>query len=99
MGGMSCPVKAGDVSVEVDLDLASSLFEDGENSLATIHIDANADDTGDQVLCLDIDASLGSANWEAFKAKYGKVYNGPDPEAEHNQVFFANMKWPAENSN
>merc|ERR1712070_1334575 len=99
MGGMSCPVKAGDVSVEVDLDLASSLFEDGENSLATIHIDANAEDTGDQVLCLDIDASLGSANWENFKAKYGKVYNGVDHENEHKQVYSRNMRWAAENSN
>jgi C1A family cysteine protease len=96
---MSCPVKAGDVSVEVDLDLASSLFEDGENSLATIHIDANADDTGDQVLCLDIDASLGSANWEDFKVKYGKVYNGAEHEAEHKQVYSRNMRWAAENSN
>jgi hypothetical protein len=97
--GLDCPIKAGDVSVSVDLDLASTLFEDGENALATIHIDANADDTGDQVLCMDIDASLGSSAWEAFKAKYGKVYNGVDHEAEHFQVYSANMKWAAENSN
>ena len=77
--GLDCPIKAGAVSVAVDLDLASSLFEDGENSLLTIHIDANADDTGDQVICMDIDASLGmrsASAWEEFKAKYGKVYNG-----------------------
>jgi C1A family cysteine protease len=97
--GLDCPIKAGDVSVSVDLDLASTLFEDGENALATIHIDATADDTGDQVLCMDIDASLGSSAWEAFKAKYGKVYNGVDHEAEHFQVYSANMKWAAENSN
>jgi hypothetical protein len=59
--GLECPIKAGSVNVEVDLDLASSVFEDGENSLLTIHIDANADDTGDQVLCLDVDASLALA--------------------------------------
>jgi hypothetical protein len=100
--GMDCPIKAGDVSVSVDLDLASSLFEDGENSLMTIHIDANADDTGDQVLCMDIDASLGlnsASAWEEFKARYGKVYNGPDHEAEHRQVYEVNMQWAAENSN
>ena len=57
--GLDCPVKAGNIDVEVDLDLLSDLFEDGENSLLSIHIDANADDTGDQVICLDVDASLG----------------------------------------
>jgi cathepsin L len=97
--GLECPIKAGDVSVSVDLDLASSLFEDGENALATIHIDATADDTGDQVLCMDIDASLGSSSWEAFKAKYGKVYNGVDHENEHKAVFESNMRWAAANSN
>jgi len=62
--GLECPIKAGNVDIEVDLDLLSAdLFEDGENSLLTIHIDANADDTGDQVICLDVDASLaGDAN-------------------------------------
>jgi len=90
--GIDCPAKAGDVSVEVDLDIASSLFEEGDNSLLTIHIDANADDTGDQVICLDIDASLASSDsdsWEAFKGKYGKVYNG-DEEDAHRQTFEAN---------
>jgi cathepsin L len=70
--------------------------------LLSIHIDGNADDTGDQVICLDIDASLGlnsASAWEEFKAKYGKVYNGPDHENEHRQVYDANMQWAAENSN
>merc|ERR1712159_236076 len=42
----------------------------------------------------------GSANddaFEAFKAKYGKVYNGD--EDEHKATYFANMQWAAENSN
>jgi len=56
--GLDCPIKAGSVDVEVDLDLLSDVFEDGENSLLTIHIEANADDTGDQVICLNVDASL-----------------------------------------
>jgi len=55
---------------KLDLDLATTLFEDGENSFLTIHTDANADDTGDQVIYRDIDASL-SSSWEASKAKYG----------------------------
>jgi hypothetical protein len=58
--GLDCPVKAGDVDVEVDLDLLSEVFGLAENSLLSIHIEANADDTGDQVICLDVDASLAS---------------------------------------
>merc|ERR1712166_806627 len=55
--GLTCPIKAGNVDVEVDLSLLSSdVFEDGENSLLSIKIDANADDTGDQVICLNVDA-------------------------------------------
>merc|ERR1711964_697478 len=54
--GLDCPVKAGDLDVEVDLSLFSDMFEDGENSLLSIHIEANADDTGDQVICLNVDA-------------------------------------------
>jgi hypothetical protein len=63
--GIDCPAKAGTIDVEVDLDILSELIEDGENSLLTIHIEANADDTKDQVLCLDVDASLAA---ESFKA-------------------------------
>merc|ERR1719160_473933 len=38
--GLDCPAKAGDVSVEVDLDILSDLFDQGENSLVSIHIEA-----------------------------------------------------------
>merc|ERR1711904_579228 len=51
---------SGDVDVQVDLDILSMLVEEGDNNLLSIHIDANADDTGDQVICLDVDASLAS---------------------------------------
>merc|ERR1712166_1711643 len=55
--GLTCPIKAGNVDLEVDLSLLSSdVFEDGDNSLLSIKIDANADDTGDQVICLNVDA-------------------------------------------
>jgi len=60
--GLECPIPAGDLAVEVDLSLlAPSAYEDGENSLISIHIEGNADDTGDQVLCLDIDVNQGPA--------------------------------------
>jgi len=42
---------------------------------------------------------LASADWEEFKATYGKVYNGDDHEAEHKVVYEANMQWATENSN
>jgi C1A family cysteine protease len=34
--------------------------------------------------------ALASADWESFKAQYGKVYNGEDHEAEHRQVWESN---------
>jgi C1A family cysteine protease len=43
--------------------------------------------------------ALASADFEEFKAKYGKVYNGPDSEAEHKATYDANMAWAAANSN
>merc|ERR1712070_288201 len=91
--GVDCPIKAGNVDVQVDLDLLSSAFEDGENSLLSIHIDADADDTGDQVICLDIDANLalGSSSdrekYEEWKALYGS--NGSEDEFD---VFSSNLR-------
>jgi len=60
--GLECPIPAGDIWVEVDMSLLTPPeIKEGENSLISIHIDGNADDTGDQVLCLDIDVNKGSA--------------------------------------
>merc|ERR1719428_1230116 len=36
--------------------------------------------------------------YEAFKAKYGKAYNG-DEDSEHRQTYESNMAWAAANSN
>jgi cathepsin L len=91
--GLDCPAKAGDVSVEVDLDILSDLFEDGENSLLTIHIEATADDTGDQVICLDIEANQ-AADYDAYLNKFGKAYNG-DEYATRKAIYEENMKWIA----
>jgi cathepsin L len=41
---------------------------------------------------------LASADWEEFKARYGKVYNGPDHEAEHQAVYDATMAANAEHN-
>jgi cathepsin L len=90
--GLDCPAKQGDVAVEVDLDILSSDFfksEDGENSLVSIHIEANADDTGDQVICLDIEANQASYDkeWAEFQAVNGQR-NGAIPEAFKRNVDF-----------
>jgi len=34
---------------------------------------------------------LASADFESFKQRFGKVYNGPDHEAEHKQTYDSNM--------
>jgi C1A family cysteine protease len=41
---------------------------------------------------------LASADWEEFKARYGKVYNGPDHESEHRTVYEATMAANAEHN-
>jgi hypothetical protein len=88
--GLDCPIKAGNVKVEVDLDILSNMFEDGENSLLSIHIDANNDDTGDQVICLDVDASkalssTAAPTWEQYKMQYSKFYNGQEDDLRRAQ--------------
>jgi hypothetical protein len=84
--GIDCPAKAGNVDVEVDLDILSDLFDDGENNLLSIHIEANADDTGDQVICLDVDASLA----KRFKLPSGLIFENATEikmELERNAQF------------
>merc|ERR1712072_132169 len=56
-----------------------------------IHSDASYPTVSSAVLSAKNDA------FEAFKAKYGKVYNGD--EDEHRATYEANMQWAAENSN
>merc|ERR1712232_1149712 len=41
---------------------------------------------------------LASADWEAYKAKYGLSFNG-DEEDAFKQTYTRNMEWAAENSN
>jgi len=40
--------------------------------------------------------AVASANeWDNFKNTYGKVFNGPDHEEEHRQVYLSNMRYVA----
>jgi cathepsin L len=94
--GLDCPIKTGDVSVEVDLDILSAF--DDENDLLDIHIEATADDTGDQVICLDVAATQG-VDFDAYLNKFGKAYNGDDEYATRKAIYEENMKFiKAENA-
>jgi hypothetical protein len=98
--GIDCPIKAGSgLKVEVDLDILS-MVQDGENDLLDIAIKANADDTGDEVICLNVAASQGSASdFDAYLNKFGKAYNGDDEYATRKAIYEENMKWiEAENA-
>jgi cathepsin L len=96
--GIDCPMKTGTIAVTVDLDVLSEMHTEGENDLLDIHIEANADDTGDQVLCLDIAANDGAA-FDAYLNKFGKAYNGEDEYATRKAIYQENMKWiKAENA-
>jgi C1A family cysteine protease len=88
---LSFPLKAGTVSIPVEVQTSSLIPASLAN--VDIHI-AATEQAGEDVICLDVHtAKQMSATdvWEEFKAKYGKVYNGADHEAEHRQVYEANM--------
>jgi len=93
------PLKAGTLNLPVKVTTSAAI----PASLASVDIHLTGDDqNGESAICLDVhtSASLSSDDkWEAFKARFGKVYNGPDHEAEHKQVYETNMQWAAENSN
>jgi len=36
--------------------------------------------------------------WEAFKTRYGKEFNGPEHETEHMRQYFQNMRWAQKHS-
>jgi cathepsin L len=96
---IDCPAKAGDVAVNVELDILSEVLAPAENDLLDIHIEANADDTGDQVICLDVAASLSGADFNAYLNKFGKAYNGDDEFAKRKAIYEENMKFiKAENA-
>jgi len=88
------PLAKGTLNLPVKVTTSASI----PASLASIDIHLTGDDqNGQSAICLDVHTSA-SLSWEAFKAKYGKVYNG-DEEAAHQQVYETLMRWAAENSN
>merc|ERR1712139_564377 len=83
------PLKAGTLNLPVKVSTSEAI----PPSLASVDIHLTGDDqNGESAICLDAhtDASVSSVSsdkWEAFKAKYGKVYNDVDQEGRHKQVY------------
>jgi hypothetical protein len=94
---LSFPIAAGTVSIPVEVQTSSLI----PASLANVDVHVAAtDQNGEGVICLDVHTAkaLGDVgDFEAFKAKYGKVYNGD--EDQHRQTYQANMQWAEENTN
>jgi len=92
------PLAKGTLNLPVKVTTSASI----PASLASVDIHLTGDDqNGESAICLDVhtSASLSADDkWEAFKAKYGKVYNGVDQESRHKQVYESNMEWAALNS-
>jgi cathepsin L len=89
------PLKAGTVQIPVEVQTSSAIPPSLAN--VDVHI-AAVDQNGDDTICLDVHTSQ-QRSWEDFKQRYGKVFNGPDHEAEHEAVYRSNMQWADENSN
>jgi hypothetical protein len=91
------PLAKGTLNLPVKVTTAAAV----PPSLASLDLKLTGNDqNGESAICLQAhtDASVSSEDaFEAFKAKYGKVYNGD--EDEHRQTYAANMQWAAENSN
>jgi cathepsin L len=92
------PLKAGTLNLPVKVTTAASI----PASLASvdIHLTGN-DQNGESAICLDVHTSAAVSSddaFEAFKAKYGKVYNGDEEEAAK-ATYFKNIAWAKANSN
>jgi hypothetical protein len=83
--GLSCPVKAGPVAINIDATVAASI----PSQLAVLDITLEADG----LLCAAIHTSpaLGAkSQWETYKQEFSKVYNGDD-DASHQATFEQNL--------
>jgi len=94
---LSFPIEAGTVSIPVEV--STSVLIPTSLANVDVHVGAN-DQNGESVICLDVHTAkaLGAdGDFAAFKAKYGKVYNG-DEEAAAEAQYNSNMAWAAANT-
>merc|ERR1719215_1134021 len=86
---VSYPLAAGTVKIPVSVQTSSVIPASLAN--VDVHIVAT-EQNGDSVICLDVHTAqqkLAAGDFDAFKARYGKVYNGD--EGEHRVTYEANM--------
>jgi len=91
------PLSPGTVSIPVEVQTSSLIPASLAN--VDVHI-AATDQNSESVICMDVHTAkktLTEGDYEAFKAKYGKFYNG-DEDAAHRATYERNMAWAAENS-
>jgi len=87
--GMKCPVSAGAASLSLGVTLSGAI----PASMAKADIQLTATDSSSQkVLCVKLHTQKASSEqWEDFKVKYGKVYNGD--EELRRQIFVENLEF------
>merc|ERR1712232_1254361 len=91
MKGFNCPMSAGDLELDLGLQLSSSI----PASLArtTIEISATAT-SGDKLMCAQIKTTPSTdytTMWGRFKNDFGKWYNGVDEEQKRFEIFKDNV--------
>merc|ERR1712113_483057 len=98
MKGFNCPLSKGDVELDLDLTLSSSI----PASLARVTIDLTAQaSNGDKALCVQVKTSPADSRPEPnydlmfndFKETFGKYYNGIDEEAARFDIFKQNVDY------
>jgi len=95
---LAFPIKAGAVTIPVEVKTSALI----PSSLANVDVHVAAtEQNGEDAVCLDVHTAsaltTNTDDWENFKARYGKVYNGDEEEA-HRATYHANMQWAADNS-
>ena len=83
---LSFPLAAGAVSIPVEVQTSSLI----PASLANVDVHVAAtEQNGEDVICLDVHTtkamSASDDAWEAYKAQYGKFYNGEEEDARRAQ--------------
>jgi C1A family cysteine protease len=95
---LSFPLKAGSVNIPVEVQTSSLIPASLAN--VDIHI-AATEQAGEDVICLDVHTakqmSAADDAWEAYKAQYGKFYNGQEDDTRRAQ-FETNSRLIAEHN-